>query len=304
MELVAYRCCRCRRRAIPQCPHSDDYTKPEPDFSEQTVATSSQSTMLSSEETFPLADQDPLLASYGIVEPIREEANTDLSTNMVSFAPGSNQKLSVRRAQTKNCQYLDQAGIPVNEYYIQNQPPGNGNISFSNMNEYSFSEADSVDASELLGWDFSQGTAYADPTADPQANDTSCGSFATDQYEPQTYFSFTELLEVDDTQLDNAFGMSTGLQGDGNCTGNFDQQGAGFDDMSFMIEDGASNMNFPTDDPSPAVVACHKCQNTEPPPDLKCAVCDLHIHRHCSPWDENVLPTASGDWSCGACREW
>jgi hypothetical protein len=303
-ELVAYRCCRCRRRAIPQCPHSDDYTKPEAEFSEQTVATSSQSTMLSSEETFPLADQDPLLASYGIVEPIREEVDADLSTNMVSFAPGSNQKLSVRRAQTKNCEYLDQAGIPVNEYYIQNQPPGNGNISFSNMNEYSFSEADSVDASELLGWDFSQGTAYADSTANHQANDTSCGSFATDQYEPQTYFSFTELLEADDTQLDNAFGMSTGLQDDGNCTGNFDQQGAGFDDMSFMIEDGASNMNFPTDDPSPAVVACHKCQNTEPPPDLKCAVCDLHIHRQCSPWDENVLPTARGDWSCGACREW
>ncbi|KAG2555813.1 hypothetical protein PVAP13_8NG034700 [Panicum virgatum] len=303
-ELVAYRCCRCRRRAIPQCPHSDDYTKPEAEFSEQTVATSSQSTMLSSEETLPLADEDPLLASYGIVESIREEVDADLSTNMVSFAPGSNQKLLVRRAQTKTCEYLDQAGIPVDGYYIQNQPPGNGNVSFSNMNEYSFSEADSVDASELLGWGFSQGTAYADSTANHQSNDTSCGSFAMDQYEPQTYFSFTELLEADDTQLDNPFGMSTGLQDDVNCTGNFDQQGAGFDDMSFMIEDGASNMNFPTDDPSPTVVACHKCQNTEPPPDLKCAACNLHIHQHCSPWDENVPPTVSGDWSCGACREW
>ncbi|CAL4896920.1 unnamed protein product [Urochloa decumbens] len=306
-ELVAYRCCRCRRRAIPQCPHSDDYTKPEPEFSEQTAATSSQSTMLSSEETFALVNQDPLLASYGIVEPIGEESvDADLSANMLSFAPGSNQKLSIRRAQTKNCEYLDQASS-VNEYYVQNQPVGNGNINFSQINEYSFSEADSVDASELLGWDFSQGTAYAalpDSTANHQANDTSCGSFATDQFEPQTYFSFTELLEADDTQLDNAFGMSTGLQDDGNCTGNFDQQGAGFDEMSFMIEDGASNMNFPTDDPSPDVVACNKCQNTEPPPDLSCAVCNLHIHRQCSPWDENVLPADSGNWSCGACREW
>uniref|UniRef100_K3Y4M3 PHD-type domain-containing protein n=1 Tax=Setaria italica TaxID=4555 RepID=K3Y4M3_SETIT len=306
-ELVAYRCCRCRRRAIPQCPHSDDYIKPEPECSEQTVATSSQSTMLSSEGTFALVDQDPLLASYGIVEPTGEETvDADLSTNMVSFAPGSNKKLSIRRAQTKNCEYLDQARS-ANEYYIQNQSLGNGNINFSHMNEYSFSEADSVHASELLGWDFSQGTAYAAPpesTATHQANDTSGGNFAIDQYEPQTYFSFTELLEADDTQLDNAFGMSTSLQDDGNCTGNFDQQGAGFDEMYFMIEDGASNMNFPTDDPSPDVVACYKCQNTEPPPDLKCAVCGLHIHRQCSPWDENVLPAESGDWSCGGCREW
>ncbi|KAF8641828.1 hypothetical protein HU200_067528 [Digitaria exilis] len=308
-ELVAYRCCRCRRRAIPKCPHSDDYTKHEPEFSEQTVATSSQSTMLSSEETCALADQDPLLASYGIVEPVGEETlDADLATSMLSFAPGSNQKLSVRRAQTKNCEYLDQE-ISTNEYYIIDQPSGNGNINFSHMNECSFSEADSVDASELLGWDFSQGTAYAvppDSTANHLANETSCGSFAIDQYEPQTYFSFTELLESDDTQLDNAFGMSNGLQDDGNCTGNFDQQqqGAGFDEMSFTIEDGASNMNFPTDYPSPDVVACQKCQNTEPPPDLRCAVCDLHIHRYCSPWDENVPPSESGDWSCGSCREW
>ncbi|OQU78704.1 hypothetical protein SORBI_3008G033900 [Sorghum bicolor] len=299
-ELVAYRCCRCRRRAIPHCPHSDGNTKAEPELSEQTVATSSQSTMLSSEETFALADQDPLLASYGIVEPIGDDRmDIDLSMNMASFGPGSNQKLSVRRAQAKS------TGRPVNEYYIQNQPPGNGNINFSHTNEISFSEADSVDASELLGWDFSQGVAYAAPpdfTANHQSNDTSCGGM--DEYEPQTYFSFTELLEADDTQLDNAFGMSAGLQGDSNGTGSFVQQGVGFDELSFMVEDGASNMNFPTNDPTPDEVACNKCMNTQPPPDLKCAVCDLHIHRHCSPWDEGEEPVDSSNWSCGGCREW
>jgi hypothetical protein len=261
--------------------------------------------MLSSEGTFALVDQDPLLASYGIVEPVREETVDADSTNMVSFAPGSNKKLSIRRAQTKNCEYLDQARS-ANEYYIQNQSSGNGHINFSHMNECPFSEADSVDASGLLGWDFSQGTAYAAPpesTTTQQANDTSGGNSAIDQYEPQTYFSFTELLEADDTQLDNAFVMSTSLQDDGICAGNFDQQGAGFDQMCFMIEDGASNMNFPTVDPSD-VAACSKCQNTEPSPDLKCAVCDLHIHRQCSPWDDNVPPAESGNWSCGGCREW
>ncbi|XP_066336674.1 DDT domain-containing protein PTM-like [Miscanthus floridulus] len=307
-ELVGYRCCRCRRRAIPPCPHSDNYVKPEPEISEQTVATSLLSTMLSSEETFALADQDPLLASYGIVEPIGEETrDVDISANTASIAPGSNQKLSIRRAQTKISEYLDQAGKPVNEYYIQNTPSGNGNINFSHMNEISFSEADSVDASELLGWDFSKGTAYAAPpdfTSNHQQNDTSCGSFVMDEYEPQTYFSFTELLEADDTHLDNAFGMATGLQDDVNGTGSFAQQGVGFDDMSFMVEDGASNMNFPTNGPTPEEVACRNCMNTQPPPDLRCSVCGLLIHRHCSPWDQGLEPVVSGNWSCGGCRGW
>ena len=43
--------------------------------------------MLSSEETFALADQDPLLASYGIVEPIGEETrDVDISANTASIA--------------------------------------------------------------------------------------------------------------------------------------------------------------------------------------------------------------------------
>ncbi|KAG8091206.1 hypothetical protein GUJ93_ZPchr0011g28696 [Zizania palustris] len=308
VELVAYRCCRCRRRAIPKCPHSDDYKKPEPEFSEQTVATSSQSTMLSSEETFTAADQDPLLASYGIVEPVGEEmVDADLSMNMMNFNPDVNQKLSIRRGQVKNCEYLDQAGIPVDGYYIQNQPQGNANINFSHSNEFSLPEAEGgVDASELLGWDFTQGNACAAPSdfaANCPWNDSSCGSITADEYEPQTYFSFTELLEADDTQLDNTFGMSNGLQDDGNYTGSLDQQGISFDEMSFMIEDRSSNMPFPQIDSASDEVTCDKCKNPQPPPDLKCAVCGLHMHRECSPWEESEQPD-SANWSCGACREW
>ncbi|KAG8089082.1 hypothetical protein GUJ93_ZPchr0011g26968 [Zizania palustris] len=275
VELVAYRCCRCRRRAIPKCPHSDDYKKPEPEVSEQNVAMSSQSTMLSSEETFAVVDQDPLLASYGIVEPIGEEmVDADLSMNMMNFNPGVNQKLSIRRGQVKNCEYLDQVGIPVDGYHIQNQPQGNATIDFSHSNEFSLPEAEGVDASELLGWNFSQGNARAAPsdlTANCPWNDTSCGSVAADEYEPQTYFSFTELLEADDTQLDNTFGMSSGVQDDGNCTGSLDQQGISFDEMSLMTEDSASDE-----------VACDKCKNPLPLPDLKCsrAADNCHLTRY------------------------
>ncbi|KQJ89596.1 DDT domain-containing protein PTM isoform X2 [Brachypodium distachyon] len=303
-EVVEYRCCKCRRRAIPKCPHSDNFKKSEPELSEQTVATSSQSSMLSSEENDDTADQDPLLASYGTVEPIREEMfDADLSVNNTRFTPGTNQKLSVRRAQSKNSGYVDQAGVPVNEGHNQNQPPANANLKFSDMDEFSLSEVDGVDASELLGWDLPQGNAYTsapDYTPNCQWNDPSCGSAPAGDFEPQTFFSFTELLEADDTRFDNTFGMSNG-----NCAGSFDQGGASFDDISaFLVEDGSSNMHFPANDPPSDKPACNKCKNSQPPPDLKCLVCGLHIHRHCSPWDEDDLPAESADWACGGCREW
>ncbi|VAI15558.1 hypothetical protein VPH35_082450 [Triticum aestivum] len=307
-EVVQYRCCRCRRRAIPQCPHSDDYREPEPEVSEQTATMSSQSTMLSGEETFAIAVQDPLLASYGIVEPIGEESmNADLSMNMGSLVPGSNQKLSIRRAQVKNSEYLDQAGTSVNGYYVQNQTPGDANINFSHMNEFSMSEADGVDASELLGWDFTQGNGYAvgpDQGTNSQWNDTSGGSIVAEEYEPQTYFSFTELLEADDTQFDNTFGMSTGLQDDGNFAGSFDQQGASFDELTFMVEEESSNMHFPANDPSIGELVCHKCKDPQQPPDLKCSSCGLRVHHQCSPWQESGQPGDSANWRCGTCREW
>ncbi|KAE8798043.1 Nucleosome-remodeling factor subunit BPTF [Hordeum vulgare] len=306
LEVVQYRCCKCRRRAVPICPHSDDYKKPEPEFSEQTVATSSHSSMLSSEETASVADQDPLLASYGIVELVREETfDADLSMNTVRFTSGTNQKLTVRRAQGKNSGCVDQAGL--NEYNNQNQPLADANVNFSHMNGFSLSDLEGVDPSELLGWDLSQGNAYSSPpdyTANCQLNGASCGSAATGDFEPQTFLSFTDLLEADDTRFDQTFGMSAGLQDDGNCTGSFDQEIASFDDMSFVIEDVSSNTHFPANAPPPNDVPCKKCNNSQPPADLKCLICGLHIHRQCSPWDESDLPVESADWACGACREW
>lgn len=291
---------------MPICPHSDDYKKPGPEFSEQTVATSSQSSMLSSEETASVADQDPLLASYGIVEPIGEETfDADLSMNTVRFTSGTNQKLTIRRAQGKNSGCVDQAG--VDEYSNQNQPLADANVDFSHMNGFSLSELEGVDPSELLGWDLSQGNEYSSPpdyTANCQLNGASCGSAATGDFEPQTFFSFTDLLEADDTRFGQTFGMSAGLQDDGNCTGSFDQEIASFDDMAFMVEDVSSNMHFPANAPPPDDAPCKKCNNSQPPPDLKCLVCGLRIHRQCSPWDESDLPVESADWACGACREW
>lgn len=265
LDVVEYRCCRCRRQAIPTCPHSDDF---EPEFSEQTVATSSQSSMLCSEDT----------ASYGIFEPTGEEIfDADLSMNVARFTPGTNQKLSIRRPQGKISGHVD-------------QPPADVNVNFSHMDKFSLSELDGVDASELPDWDHSQGSQW---------NEASRGSSANETSSP-----FTDLLEAEDARFANTFGMPSGMQDNGNYTGSFIREPVSIDDVDVMIEDGSSNTHFPANDPPPDKAPCIKCKDSQPPPDLKCSVCGLHIHRQCSPWDENDLPSESADWACGACREW
>ncbi|KAM0837251.1 hypothetical protein ACQ4PT_061790 [Festuca glaucescens] len=265
LDVVEYRCCRCRRQAIPTCPHSDDF---EPEFSEQTVATSSQSSMLCSEDT----------ASYGIFEPTGEEIfDADLSMNVARFTLGTNQKLSIRRPQGKTSGHVD-------------QPPADANVNFSHMDKISLSELDGVDASELPDWDHSQGSQW---------NEASRGSSANETSSP-----FTDLLEAEDARFANTFGMPSGMQDNGNYTGSFIREPVSIDDVDVMIEDGSSNTHFPANDPPPDKAPCIKCKDSQPPPDLKCSVCGLHIHRQCSPWDENDLPSESADWACGACREW
>ncbi|KAM0845395.1 hypothetical protein ACQ4PT_056399 [Festuca glaucescens] len=267
LDVVEYRCCRCRRQAIPTCPHSDDF---EPEFSEQTVATSSQSSMLCSEDT----------GSYGIFEPTGEEIfDADLSMNVARFTPGTNQKLSIRRPQGKTSGHVD-------------QPPADANVNFSHMDKFSLSELDGVDASELPAWDHSQGSQW---------NEASRGSSATETSSP-----FTDLLEAEDARFANTFGMPSGMQDNCNYTGRFvSREPVSIDDVDVMIEDGSSNMHFPANEPPPDKAPCIKCSGLSAASlILKCSVCGLHIHRQCSPWDENDLPSESADWPVCACREW
>ncbi|BAT12689.1 Os11g0148800 [Oryza sativa Japonica Group] len=89
-QLISYRCCRCRRRPLPKCPHSDFYYSkvPEP----QPVSQENADDMLSSEEAAG-ADGDPPLDSSGGVEPtVEETVGANFSANMKSSVPGSVQE--------------------------------------------------------------------------------------------------------------------------------------------------------------------------------------------------------------------
>lgn len=93
IELISYRCCRCWRRALPKCPHSDRcyYKSPEP----EPISQENHVDTLSSEEVAGTADDDPPLSSFGRVEPtIEETIDADSSMNMDSFVQGSNQEMN------------------------------------------------------------------------------------------------------------------------------------------------------------------------------------------------------------------
>ena len=89
VEVVSYRCCRCRRRAIPGCPHSDDYyhKSPEP----EPIIQESAANIPSSEEALDASDEDPSWASFGRFE---QTVHADYSVHMESFVPESNHEMN------------------------------------------------------------------------------------------------------------------------------------------------------------------------------------------------------------------
>lgn len=120
-NLLGFKCNKCRRKGSPKCPHAHpDYKKPEPELlnnGNSNKGTTSDVlrlvhptslSSLSGEEDFVTVDDDPLLYSYGIVEPIAEQT---LETKIQPIGSGSlsqsQQKLCIRRLQVKHGTNVD-----------------------------------------------------------------------------------------------------------------------------------------------------------------------------------------------------
>lgn len=112
------------------------------------------------------------------------------------------------------------------------------------------------------------------------------------EFEPQTYFSFNELLASDDCGPPD---------GSANLTDNVDTSlgfpSDGLSDMSYFQHEHALSI-----DSAAVTVPCKMCSHSEPCPDLCCQMCGIWIHSHCSPWVEEVFGETG--WRCGHCRDW
>lgn len=183
-------------------------------------------------------EDDPLLVSVSKVEQIAP-TDFDLGWNTVASAPGP-QKLPVRRQAKREDSYADYPEpqtIVKPETELQDSLP------------------------VVTEWDTSGELLF---------------DYEDMEFEPQTYFSLTELL----TASDAASGGQYEVNGD---------------DKDVEAREEEEEEMGP----------CQRCLQMEPRPDLLCTVCGLLIHSHCSPWEEEPSPSFPGcGWNCGQCREW
>lgn len=112
------------------------------------------------------------------------------------------------------------------------------------------------------------------------------------EYEPQTYFSFTELLANDDNGQVDGVDQSTDLMA--SWDNNPEEYG-----ITFPTEQELNNKVGPGID----AVPCSVCSQVDPCPNLSCQICGSWIHSQCSPLDDEES-FWNGGWRCRNCREW
>ncbi|KAK2984531.1 hypothetical protein RJ640_025028, partial [Escallonia rubra] len=301
-DLAGFKCCRCRRIRSPLCPYMNQSAKlkllgskkmhlggskkgnveanHDPGtISEQQIeeepATPVFPTM---EEVLHIQENDPLPFPICRVERYSEQnPEVDLEWNTASVSGHGPQKLPIRRHM--KCE-KDLDGLSANNlppFELSNPPAGN----VVNPEEKS---------SPLVEWG-----APINGFEDDMMFDYEDLNYEDMEFEPQTYFSFKELLAPDDAgQLDIS----------GDVAGNWENSSLSRDGDPEHYENG---ITYDHDEPTILVeaatdlVPCQICSHTEPSPDRSCQNCGLWIHRHCSPWVES---SEQGGWRCGNCREW
>ncbi|KAK8707552.1 hypothetical protein V6N13_058608 [Hibiscus sabdariffa] len=263
--VVGFKCCKCRRIKGPDCPFMDPEIKeqkrkkrfgklqkqgqgsPALDSDLGTISDIKEwnpVTPLTSTEDELVYANDPQLFSLSNVEQITEnisEMDVELNTDSATGP----QKLPVRRQiKREEVDGLTEVGLEHVELSTYPEP-----------NDFAGPKGESS-------------IAFAQWEGEPLF-DYGNLNYEDMEFEPQTYFSFTELLASDD----------------------------GTGDGSKEVDNQADPMN-----PDVTALHCHVCLQNEPAPELYCDICGFLMHTQCSPWDESTSSESS--WRCGRCREW
>ncbi|KAK8940611.1 hypothetical protein KSP39_PZI010556 [Platanthera zijinensis] len=299
LDVVGFKCCKCRRKSSPVCPYSvvgytnlekllehDNAVEIGHDLQIQLKSGSSTTSVSISEaEDFDMVESDPLLHSFEQVEPVDEitlEMEDKFDASIHSF--NGHQKLCVRRSQVNQMDidelYAIQMGNPSNEASTETLQ----NILATNPTNISL-EWDNIDIDGHVNLDL-ENTYKGESLPDHEVDIA---------FEPQTYFSFTELLaSVDEESMPNHQDVPITLN----------DYGGIYDDMPCHNlkeeNDIIVSEEFTFDG-----LECQICKLYTPAPDLICDICRLCIHFHCSPWVEESTEISTGSkWRCGNCQEW
>lgn len=298
LDVVGFKCCKCRRKSSPVCPYSViGYTNLEKSLEHDNAVeigddmqiqlksgSSTTSVSISETEDFDMVESDPLLHSFEQVEPVNEitpEMEDKFDSSIQSF--NGHQKLSVRRSQVSQ--------MDIYEYAIQEGNPSNEASTESLQNILATNPTD-----VSLEWNNIERDGHDNLHFENVYKGQNLPDHEVDMaFEPQTYFSFTELLaSVDDEPTPDHQDVPIILN---DCGGIYDDMPChNLDEENDIIV----SEEFIFDG-----LECQICKLYTPPPDLICDICRLCIHSHCSPWVEESTEISTGSkWRCGNCQEW
>lgn len=270
-DVVGFKCCKCRRIRGPECPfmgpelreqkRKKRFGKLQKQGQGSVASDSDLGTILDIKVCSPVTPiistedelvyvNDPDVFSLSKVEQLTENIpEVDIELNTAS-APGL-QKLPVRRHIKREGEVDGFAGGDVEHAELLTCPE---------PNDFAVPKGDS--AIPFAEWD-------VPGNGGPEGElifDYENLNYEDMEFEPQTYFSFTELLASDDGT-------------DGTAK-----------DVDNQVEADVTALH------------CHVCLLNDPAPELYCDICGFLMHNHCSPWEESSSSESS--WRCGRCREW
>ncbi|KAJ4907966.1 PHD finger family protein [Raphanus sativus] len=268
-EVAGFKCCRCRRIRVPDCPFMDPKLKEERQkrnafFQRQRHKKGNNNTRMDSDSEIMSEPRDsvPSTPSFPLEDAFVPQ-DLDVEWNVDGSVPE-----------------------PVRRQVKREDREGNNNISYIDfsMPPESLSCVKPEPTLPVMDWDAS------DSNNNNNNNNMVKGELTFDyqdmEFEPQTYFSLTELLTADDSDLCNGYGYNEDVS-------------RNTDNPNPQVETMEQWRAFLSDNTKP----CQICMHVEPEADLTCQTCNITIHSHCSPWEEESTCTRS-NWRCGPCREW
>ena len=308
MELFGFKCSRCRRIRIPICPYTDPEerkklesrkaalekavkgrymdTDSELDSNDDLDSEPDSAPAFDSVEAGDVQEENPY-DSYLMADQVNHQRlEMDYEPPFSVSGPVS-KKLAVRR-------------------HIKSEKESDG-ISESNpacdLPANNLNSAAGESSTPIVEWNVS-----TNGFEDNMMFDYGHLNYEDMEFEPQTYFSFNELLVADD-------GVQTD-KGDRNPPGDMTEQVVKTEKVVNPSIDGPNPEQFQMDvtydqqEPMFSVesglemVPCRVCSQADPIPDLFCQTCGLWLHQHCSPWEEDSSWDPEIGWKCGNCREW
>lgn len=297
-DVVGFKCCKCRRIKSPECPYDDKGKKRVVVKKQQSSAIKqeSESDLGNTSESrecepttpmFPpvemqIREEDPLLQSTSRVHQITDD-NWEVDFGQVSAPGPALQKLPVRR-HVKRDGAAD--GLQENNYfYSESSASMEINIPMDQTGD---------ETTPAAAWDIPSNGLDGEVLIDYESFD-----YGDMEFEPQTYFSFTELLASDDgDQFDEAHALED-VSGNWENAASAALQGGVAEDFREAPSDNGVGQT--SSEISGVAVPCRICTHSDPTPDLCCRFCGLCVHSGCSPW--GGMESGEGDWKCGDCRE-